>query len=395
LEFEMPSKRNWVVASAISLAVVAGVAAIYHTFGGESVTASAAADAPPAAEVDVAAVISQSITDYQTYSGRIEAINYVEIRPLVSGTIVAVHFRDGATVRKGDLLFTIDPRPYQAEVDRTAAQLASAEARNGYASTDWARAQRLLTDNAIARRDYDEAQNADREASAAVKAARAALEAARINLGYTAITAPVSGRVSHAELTVGNVVSTGANAPVMTTLVSMSPIYASFDVDEQTYLRFLSHDSRATVPVWIGLANEPGFSRQGVIDSVDNRLDTSSGTIRVRGRFDNADGVLVPGLYARVRVGGGAPHQAVLVNDAAIQTDQDKKFVLLMDNQNRVQYREVKLGDQHGGLRVITGGLQPGDRIVVNGMQRVRPNDSVKPNLVQMTGDSAATKGAS
>jgi multidrug efflux system membrane fusion protein len=391
----MAFKRKLVIASAISLAVIAGVGAMYHTYGGAPVTEAVAAAAPAAADVDVATVVSRSITDYQEYSGRIEAINDVEIRPLVSGTIVAVHFQDGTMVKKGDLLFTIDPRPYQAEVDRAAAQLASAESRSGYASTDWERAQRLLTDNAIARRDYDEAQNANREAIAAVKAAKAALEAAQINLGYTAITAPVSGRVSRALLTVGNVVSTGANAPVMTTLVSMSPIYASFDVDEQTYLRFLSHDSKVTVPVWIGLASETGYSRQGVIDSVDNRLNTGSGTIRVRARFDNADGVLVPGLYVRARVGGGAPHQAVLVSDAAIQTDQDKKFVLLVDKEDKVQYREVKLGDQHRGLRVITGGLQPGDRIVVNGMQRVRPGDPVKPNVVHMSGDAASATGAS
>jgi multidrug efflux system membrane fusion protein len=390
----MVFKRKLVISSAISLAVIVSAGAMYHTYGGAPITKAAAAAAPPAAGVDVATVVSRSITDYQEYSGRIQAINDVEIRPLVSGTIVAVHFQDGAMVKKGDLLFTIDPRPYQAEVDRAAAQLASAESRNGYASTDWERAQRLLADNAIARRDYDEAQNANREAVAAEKAAKAALEAAQINLGYTAITAPVSGRVSRALLTVGNVVSTGANAPVMTTLVSMSPIYASFDVDEQTYLRFLSHDSKVTVPTWIGLANETGYSRQGVVDSVDNRLDTSSGTIRVRARFDNADGVLVPGLYVRARVGGGAPHQAVLVGDAAIQTDQDKKFVLLVDKEDKVQYREVKLGDQHRGLRVITGGLQPGDRIVVNGMQRVRPGDPVKPNLVQMSGDAASATGA-
>jgi multidrug efflux system membrane fusion protein len=391
----MPSKRQLVAASAISLAVIAAVAATYRVYGGGPVTEAAAAVAPPVADVDVATVISQSITDYQSYSGRVEAINNIEIRPLVSGTIVAVHFRDGAIVKKGDPLFTIDPRPYQAEVDRAVAQVASAESRSGYASADWARAQRLLTDNAIAKRDYDEAQNANREAGAAVKAAKAALEAAQINLGYTAITAPVSGRVSRAELTIGNIVSPGANAPVMTTLVSTSPIYASFDVDEQTYLRFLSHDSKEMVPVWIGLANETGYSRQGVIDSVDNRLDTSSGTIRVRARFDNADGVLVPGLYIRARVGGGAPHQAVLVSDAAIQTDQDKKFVLLVDKESKVQYREVKLGDQHQGLRVITGGLQPGDRIVVNGIQRVRPGDPIKPNPVQMSGDATSAKGAS
>ncbi|MBN3765660.1 efflux RND transporter periplasmic adaptor subunit [Burkholderia sp. Ac-20365] len=391
----MPSKHKLVAASTIFLVVAAGATATYYVRGGAPMSEAQAAAAPPAADVDVAPVLAQTITDYQAYSGRIEAINNVEIRPLVSGTIVAVHFRDGAMVKKGDLLFTIDPRPYQAEVDRAAAQVASAESRNGYATADWARAQRLLTDNAIAKRDYDQAQNANREAAAAVKAAKAALEAAQINLGYTAITAPVSGRMSRAELTVGNIVSTGANAPLLTTLVSTSPIYASFDVDEQTYLRFLSRDSKVTVPVSVGLANETGYSRQGVIDSVDNRLDTSSGTIRVRARFGNEDGVLVPGLYVRARVGGGVPHQAVLVSDAAIQTDQDKKFVLLVDKDNKVQYREVKLGDQHQGLRVITGGLQAGDRIVVNGIQRVRPGDAVKPNTVQMSGETASTPKAS
>jgi multidrug efflux system membrane fusion protein len=391
----MPFKRKLVTAGVISFAAVVGVAAIYHEHIGMPVTEASAAAVPPAADVDVATVVARSVTDYQEYSGRIEAVNDVEIRPLVSGTIVAVHFQDGATVKKGDLLFTIDPRPYQAEVDRTAAQLASAQSRSAYASSDWARAQRLLTDNAIAKRDYDEAQNANREATAAVQAAKAALEAAQINLGYTAITAPVSGRVSRALLTVGNVVATGANAPVLTTLVSMSPIYASFDVDEHTYLSVLSHDSKTSVPVWIGLANETGYSRRGVVDSVDNRLDTGSGTIRVRARFENADGVLVPGLFARVRVGGGAPHPAVLVSDAAIQTDQDKKFVLVVDQQDKVEYREVKLGDQHGALRVITAGLQPGERIVVNGIQRVRPGDAVKPNLVQMSDDAASTMSAS
>ncbi|MBN3759255.1 efflux RND transporter periplasmic adaptor subunit [Burkholderia sp. Ac-20365] len=390
----MSFKHKLLAASVISLVVVGVAALVYREYGGSVLAEAAAAVAPSLADVDVATVITESITDYQSYSGRMEAVHDVEIRPLVSGTIVAVHFRDGATVKKGDQLFTIDPRPYQAEVDRWVAQLASAESRSGYATTDWARAQRLLSDNAIAKRDYDQAQNANREAAAAVKAAKAALEAAQINLGYTSITAPVSGRVSRAELTVGNIVSSGANAPVLTTLVSTSPIYASFDVDEQTYLRFLSRDSKMTVPVWVGLANETGYSRQGLIDSVDNRLDTSSGTIRVRARFENVDGVLVPGLYVRARVGGGAPHQAVLVSDAAIQTDQDKKFVLLVDKKNKIQYREVKLGDQHQSLRVINDGLKAGDRIVVNGIQRVRPGDPVKPNPVQMPGDATPVRGA-
>ncbi|AOK31208.1 efflux RND transporter periplasmic adaptor subunit [Burkholderia singularis] len=377
--------------------VLAGVAAVAFAGFGLAGVIGVRASAPdkaqaPLTEVDVAGVLSKTVTDWQSYSGRLEAVEKVEIRPQVSGTIVSVNFKDGALVKKGDVLFVIDPRPYQAEVDRAAAQLAAAQARNGYAQSDWQRAQRLITDNAIAKRDYDEKQNGAREAIANLKAAQAALEAAQINLGYTRIVAPVSGRVSRAEITVGNVVSAGASAAPLTTLVSVSPIYASFDADEQTYLQYIgsAKDGRK-VPVELGLANESGYSRQGVIDSVDNRLDASSGTIRVRARFDNADGVLVPGLYARVKVGGSAPHAALLIDDAAINTDQDKKFVFVVDQQGRVSYREVQLGAQHGNQRVIVGGLSAGDRIVVNGTQRVRPGERVKAHLVPMTGgDDAA-----
>jgi multidrug efflux system membrane fusion protein len=370
--------------------VVAGIGTFtaMHGFGRGDLPVNAAEAAikpsAPAMEVDVATVVSKTITDYQNYSGRLEAVDKVEIRPLVPGTIVAVHFADGALVKKGDALFTIDPRPYVAAVDQAAAQLAAAQARNGYTSTDAARAERLLADNAIAKRDYDEKQNASHEAAANLKAAQAALETAKINLTYTQITAPVSGRVSRAEMTVGNIVSTGSSAPLLTTLVSVSPIYASFDVDEQTYLRYLSRDSRASVPVSLGLANEEGFSREGKVASVDNQLNTGSGTIRVRARFDNADASLVPGLYARIKVGGGTPHPAVLIDDAAIGTDQDKKFVMVVDADNRVQYREVTPGTLSEGMRVIVKGLQPGERIVVNGLQRVRPNDVVKANSVAM-----------
>jgi len=381
--------------------VVAGIGAFtaMHGFGHGDLPVNGAEAAvkpsAPAMEVDVATVVSKTITDYQNYSGRLEAVDKVEIRPLVPGTIVAVHFADGALVKKGDPLFTIDPRPYVAQVDQAAAQLAAAQARNGYTSTDAARAERLLADNAIAKRDYDEKQNASHEAAANLKAAQAALETAKINLTYTQIVAPVSGRVSRAEMTVGNIVSTGSSAPLLTTLVSVSPIYASFDVDEQTYLRYLSRDSRASVPVSLGLANEDGFSREGKVASVDNQLDTGSGTIRVRARFDNADGSLVPGLYARIKVGGGTPHPAVLIDDAAIGTDQDKKFVMVVDPDNHVQYREVTLGTLSEGLRVIVKGLQPGERIVVNGLQRVRPNDVVKANSVAMASASPASKDAS
>jgi multidrug efflux system membrane fusion protein len=378
-------KRIYAALGASLIIAGAGAYSVLRGHGDAAVNeAQAAAHNPMAAEVDVATVVAKTITDWQSYSGRLEAVDKVDIRPLVSGTIVAVHFKDGALVKKGDPLFTIDPRPYEAEVDRAAAQLAAAQARNGYTSTDAARAERLLTDNAIAKRDYDEKQNAAREAVANLKAAQAALEAAKINLAYTHIVAPVSGRVSRAEMTVGNIVATGANAPLLTTLVSVSPIYASFDADEQTYLRYLGRDANAKVPVSLGLANEDGYSREGVVDSVDNRLDTTSGTIRVRARFDNADGTLVPGLYARIKVGGGTPHPAVMIDDAAIGTDQDKKYVMVVDHDNRVQYREVTLGTQQDGLRIITKGLAEGERIVVNGLQRVRPNDVVKANTVPM-----------
>ncbi|CAM2151532.1 membrane fusion protein, multidrug efflux system [Pararobbsia alpina] len=389
-----PKSKHIVISVAATLAVaVAGTITAFHL---DRSSEAHAAQMPQAAEVDVAPVIAKTITDWQGYSGRLEAIDKVEIRPLVSGTIVAVYFKDGSLVKKGDPLFTIDPRPYQAEVDRAAAQLAAAEAQENYATTDFARAQRLIGDNAIAKRDFDQKDNAAREGIANLKAAKAALEQAQINLGYTKVVAPVAGRVSRAEMTVGNIVSAGANSAIMTTLVSVSPIYASFNVDEQTYLQYLSQSAKGgSVPVHLGLANEDGYSRNGVVDSVDNQLDTTSGTIRVRARFDNKDGALLPGLFARVEVGGGSPHPAVMIDDRAVGTDQDKKYVMVVDSTDKAQYREVQLGPLHDGLRVIASGLKPGERIVVNGLQRVRPGDPVRPNMVQMAaGPQPAAQGS-
>jgi multidrug efflux system membrane fusion protein len=383
-----PLSRSKLAVAALAVLVIAGLG----TFGAIRVDARSPAQAAPTIvpEVDVATVVQKTITDWQTYSGRLQAVEKVDVRPLVSGTIVSVNFQDGALVKKGDVLFVIDPRPYQAEVDRAAAQLAAAQSRAGYTQSDWERAQRLIGDSAIAKRDYDEKQNAAREATANVKAAQAALETAQINLGYTKIVAPVAGRVSRAEITLGNVVNAGASAAPLTTLVSVSPIYAEFDADEQTYLQYISQvkgDNK--VPVELGLANETGYSRKGTIQSVDNRLDTSSGTIRVRARFDNTDGSLVPGLYARVKVGGSEPHGALLIDDAAIGTDQDKKFVFVVDKDDHVAYREIQPGDLQGNLRVVKGGLHAGDRIVVNGTQRVRPGAQVRAHMVPM-GDGDA-----
>ncbi|MFA9438953.1 efflux RND transporter periplasmic adaptor subunit [Uliginosibacterium sp. sgz301328] len=382
----MSRTRFALIATAVPVILVAGglFALGVHADAGKSVAPAG----PPAAAVDVATVVTRSITDWQSYSGRLEAVDRVEIRPLVSGTLTAVHFKDGARVAKGDLLFTIDPRPYAAEVDRARAQLAAAEARAAYTASDLARGQRLLTENAIARRDFEEKQNAAREASANLQAAQAALEAARLNLEYTRITAPVAGRVSRAEVTVGNVVAAGASSAPLTTVVSVAHMYASFDVDEQSFLKYINPGRAQTerqVPVYLGLANEEGYSRQGRISSVDNRLDTSSGTIRVRAEFDNPDGMLVPGLYARIRLGGGAPRDAVLIDEKAIGTDQDKRFVLVVDGSNRANYREVHLGATQGDMRVVEAGLNPGERIVVNGLQRTRPGEPVSPHDVSMS----------
>ena len=382
----MSTTRKNLPAALAGLLVVTGIVgiAVTHSPAEGPLRSAVAATVPAAPEVDVALVLAKSITEWQNYSGRLEAIDKVDIRPQASGRIVAVHFKDGAIVKAGDPLFTIDPRPYAAEVDRAAAQLAAAQARASYTASDSARADRLLESNAIAKRDYDEKQNAAREASAGLLAAKAALSAAKVNLDYTRVVAPVSGRVSRAELTVGNIVSGGANAPLLTTLMSVSPIYASFNVDEQTYLRYLRQSARGTVPVSLGLADEQSYSRQGAVASVDNRLDASSGTIRVRARFDNVDGALLPGLYARIKVGAGTPADAVLIDDSAVGTDQAKKFVLVVDDQNKVQYREITLGNMHEGMRIIASGLKSGERIIVSGTQRARPNEAVSPKLVDM-----------
>lgn len=380
----MSFSRKQFALSAIFVAILAtgGSFMFLH----ENADAKAApTTAQQAATVDISNVISKTITDWQEYSGRLEAIDQVDIRPQVSGKLISVHFKDGSLVRKGQLLFTIDPRPFEAELNRAQAQLASAEAQVTYTGSNLSRIQRLIQSNAVSRQELDLAENDARSASANLQAARAAVQSARLNLEYTRITAPVSGRISRAEVTVGNVVSAGNGAQVLTSLVSVSRLYASFDVDEQTYLKYISNQrNSAQVPVYMGLANETGFSREGVINSIDNNLDTTSGTIRVRATFDNPNGVLLPGLYARIRLGGGQPRSAILISPTAVGVDQDKRFVVVVDAKNQTAYREVKLGTQQDGLQIVNSGLQAGDRIVVNGLQRIRPGDPVTPHLVPM-----------
>ncbi|ANQ85759.1 efflux RND transporter periplasmic adaptor subunit [Azoarcus olearius] len=386
----MPRLRKpYALATTLAIALALGGGAVALSVQSDARANTAASAAMPPSPVDVATVAAQQITDWRSYSGRLEAVDRVEIRPLVSGTVTEVHFQDGALVKKGDPLFTIDPRPYAAALEHARAQLAAAEARAAYTANDLARGERLIADNAIARRDYEEKQNAAREAEANRLAARAAVESARLNLEYTRITAPVAGKLSRAEVTVGNVVAAGAGTPPLTTLVSMARMYAAFDVDEQSFLASINGKQGAAVPVHLGLANEDDYPRSGTVSSVDNRMDTSSGTIRVRAVFDNPDASLLPGLYARIRLGSATPRQALLIDEKAIGTDQDKRFVLVVDDANRTAYREVKLGAAQGPLRVVESGLAAGERIVVNGLQRARPGQIVNPNEVLMSGTAS------
>jgi multidrug efflux system membrane fusion protein len=340
---------------------------------------TAGAGGPP---VSAASVIEKSVAQTQEFSGRLEAIERVEIRPRVGGFITEVKVRPGAEVKKGDVLFVIDPRPFQAEADRASAAAEAARARAGLARLELNRAEKLLNEKAIAQREYDERAAGLKELDANARAAQAQAEAAKLNLSYTRVTAPIDGRVSKAEITVGNLVDTSA---VLTSVVSMNRIYASFDGDEETYLR-VAKDARGGVPVavQVGLAGEEGFPHEGKLEFVDNQLDTSSGSVRLRAVFANEDRSLAPGLFARVQIGGGDKRKTMLISDRAVGTDQSYKFVYVVDAQGKAEQRQVTLGPVVDGLRVVREGLKPGEKIVVNGLQRVKPGALVQAQIVPM-----------
>ncbi|MBV8503376.1 MAG: efflux RND transporter periplasmic adaptor subunit [Paucibacter sp.] len=378
------SRRLWMAGTAFT-ALSAVAAAGYGLLASNTAEAGAPPAAPPAMPVSVASVQASEVQTWEEFSGRLEAVERVELRPRVPGTVQSVHFREGALVRQGELLITIDPAPYQAEVDRAEAQVAAAKARALYTSSDVARAQRLWAEQAIAQREFDERSNAQREADANLRAAQAGLQAARLNLSYTQVRAPVSGRVGKLEITAGNQVAAGPSAPVLTTLVSVSPIYASFDADEQVVSKTLSERSKLDrVPVQMGTLGQDGTPLQGKLQLIDNQVNTKSGTVRVRAVFENKDGSLMPGQFARLRMGEASKHAALLINERAVGTDQSKRFVMVLGQGNKAEYREVKLGASVGGLRIVTEGLKSHERIVVNGLQRVQPGALLAPTEVAM-----------
>ncbi len=354
-------------------------------------------EAPPPEPppVTVSYPLVRQVTDYADFTARTAAVDSVEVRARVWGYLDKVHFKEGALVKKGDVLFEIDPLTYQAILEQAEGNLASLAARVRRLEADLARAQRLLRTGAVSREDYDKIEGDRGEAAASRAAAKAAVDRARLDVRYTKVTAPVSGRVSRYVVTVGNLIQAGdqGGGTLLTTLVSVDPMYAYFDVDEHTVLRVrkLIREGKAdspreidTVPVWLGLANDKGFPHKGTINFVDNQVNPRTGTMRLRGVFPNKDQILAPGFFGRVRVNIGRPHKALLVNERALDSDQGQKLLYVVNGNNEVVSRPVRLGALHDGLREITGGLNPGERVIVKGLQQVSPGMTVEPKLVDM-----------
>ena len=416
--------RNRSIAFVSLIPLVAAALAAALTLSGCSRDAQAAhaMAPPPAPQVTVAHVIARTVTDSETFSGRFSAVEHVDVRPRVSGYISSVNFVDGTTVHKGEVLFVIDPRPYQADYQRAEADLDQARAQASLAKAEQVRAVNLFAAHAISKDEFDTRTANARQSAANVEAAKAAVDSAALNLTFTRVTAPISGRVSRAVVTTGNLVTNGQT--LLTTIVSLNPIYVEFNADEQAYLTFKKYanndgqaalearatgqDARAGGPaakdgqwhgnnaptndgsgalgnaVYVGLADENGYPHQGRLVFMDNSLDSATGTIYARALLTNADGHFVPGLFARVKLIGNDRYQAVLINDSAVGTDQTLRFVLLLGADNKVEYRPVELGPLVDGLRVVRSGLKPGDTIVVNGLMRVRPGMQVAPQLIAM-----------
>jgi multidrug efflux system membrane fusion protein len=392
-ESAMPPRTPFSGLGAVALALAA--AAILAACGDGRGDAKAQAGPPPPPPVSVAAAIEKEVIESDEFPGRVEAIEQVEVRARINGYLQSAHFKPGAEVKKGDLLFTIDPRPFEAQVAAAESQIASTRAQLELARTELARNEQMWADRATSKREFDDAATRVRTLEAQLRANEAALTTVRLNLSYTRIVAPISGRVSKAEITPGNLIQGEMPpSPVLTTVVSVNPVYVSFQADESAYLKYIAGSRSGALAVAVGLADEDGFPHPGKLEFVDNRVDPASGTVRMRATVDNSKGRFTPGLFARVRLGDSArPRKAVLVADRAIGTDQSKRFVLVVGAENKAEYREVRIGRLADGLRVIESGLKPGEVIVVNGLQRVRPGAPVTPQTVPMAGENGNGRG--
>ena len=332
--------------------------------------------APQALPVDVVQVKEEDTQIWKNFSGQVVAVDHADIRPQVSGQIIEIRFKDGEYVKKGDVLVVIDPLPYKAALNQAQAALDAAVTRATLAEKEYRRARKLIETEAISQGLLDERTNNRLSASAAVDGAKAALESAKIDLDYAYVKAPISGKVSRAEITEGNIVQSGQNAPVLTSVISDKLVYVDFDVDERSYLRFVKTDaslgSSGKVPVRL-LLLDGEFEYQGEVSSFDNRIDPSSGTIRARAVFENKDKLLLPGMSVSVLMGSAQNEKNILVSERAIGTDQDRKFVYIVNEKSMAQYREVKIGDSVDGQRVILSGLEDNETIIAKGLVRIRP----------------------
>ena len=342
----------------------------------------------PPVPVKTGLPLQKELVDWDEYTGRIEAVESVEVRARVSGYLDQVKFRDGDKVKKGDLLFVIDPRPYRAELSRAEAELERARSRLELARNDLERAERLRRSKAISEEEYDGRSKGMRESAAAVRAAEAAVQTARLNLSFTEVRAPIAGRIGRELITEGNLVS--ADQTLLTTIVSLDPVYVYVDADERAVLRYRrqSETGRSQgvrnlrIPAELALLDETGFPHQGYIDYVEPRLDATTGTLRARGVFANPDELLSPGLFARLRIPGGTPHRALLIPDRAIGVDQGQKFVWIAKDDGSIEYRRIVPGGQFGPLRAVTEGLRPEDQVVIEGIQKLRPGAKIKAERV-------------
>jgi len=352
----------------------------------QQVSASPAVPPPKATEVLVERPTTARITDYEDFTGRTVATRFVEIRARVTGYLEKINFKaqEGRDVEKGAVLFEIDPRPYESEVARARANLLQAESHLKRLELDYKRIARLVESNTVTREQFDQVSGERNEGLAAVEIAKANLQAAQLNLTFTKVLSPITGRVSRTQIDAGNVVK--ADDTVLTTVVAIDPIYAYFEIDERTLLRIRRYAQEARdsqgadeVPVAMGLSDEEGFPHQGTINFLDNRLDPTTGTLQVRGVFKNPNRVLAPGMFVRVRLPIGDPYQALMVAEESLGTDQGQKFVYVVDAENKAQYRRVQVGKLQNGRRVVLKGLSAGEQVVVSGLQRVRPGAVVQP----------------
>ena len=373
-------KKQAFLGAALVALIAGGGFFFLHSKSGDAAVPQTVQAQPVTAQT----VEPQTVHPFAQFSGRVTAVDYAEIRPQVSGRITEIRFRDGQRVKAGDILFVIDPRPYQAAVAKAEGDLATALNNARLAKTEHDRGDRLLKAQALAQESFDQRVNADGVAQAAVQSAKAALAAAELNVDYAYIKAPISGRISRAEVTLGNLVGSATAQPqLLASIVSDNGVYADFEVDEQTYLNNVrSHaqtqDEQQKIPVDLEVEGDNGgHVYRGTIESFDNRIDTGSGTIRARARFANEDGSLVPGMFVSVKMGGGTLNKALLVPEKAIGNDQSKRFVFVVNKDSKAEYRQVALGAEIDGARVVTSGVKAGDRVILDGLQRLAPGTPV------------------